>query len=89
VRTQRPASAVGRGLRGGIVTTSIPALAEHRRGRAGELPGPIPDQDPGLPGMITEVHQQVPRLLHRPCAAGICHAENVHVAAAGCQDEGT
>jgi hypothetical protein len=82
-----PAPAGGCGLRGGIVTTSIPALAGHRGGRAGELPGPVPDQDPGLPGLITEVHPQVPRLLHRPCAAAICHAENVRVAAAGFQDE--
>ena len=39
---------------------------QHRIECLGELPGPVPDQEPEPTGALPQVHQQVPGLLHRP-----------------------
>jgi hypothetical protein len=56
---------------------------QHGVEPGGELPGPVPDEEPEPGGVLAEVHQQVPRLLHGPCAVRVRgHAEDMHVAGA-------
>jgi hypothetical protein len=56
--------------------------------RLGELPGPVPDQEPEARGAITQIHQQVADLLDSPRAVRVrCDPEDVHVAAADLDDE--
>jgi hypothetical protein len=43
-----------------------PGTSQHRIERAGELTGPVPDQEPKPRGAITQIHQQVADLLHGP-----------------------
>ena len=47
-------------------TAWIPASAQDRVKRRGELPGPVTDQEPEVCGAITQIHQQVADLLHGP-----------------------
>ncbi len=56
---------------------------ERRVGHRGELPGPVANQEPEVRGAVTEVHQEIADLLHRPRPARVGgHPEDVHVAAA-------
>src|SRR5215472_18005727 len=48
-----------------------PRVGENRVECGGELPGPVPDQEPEPAGVRPQVHQQVPRLLHRPRAVRV------------------
>jgi hypothetical protein len=67
-----------------------PRTGEHRVEGGGELPCAIPDQEPEVADTLAEVHQQIPRLLHRPRAIRIGRdPENVNVAAADFDDEET
>jgi hypothetical protein len=54
---------------------------QHCVERFGELPGPVPDQEPEAGGAITQIHQEVADLLHGPGTVRVRgHAEDVHVA---------
>ena len=54
----------------------------------GELPGPVADQEPEVRGPITEIHQEITDLLHRPRPVRVRgDPENVHVAAVHLYDE--
>jgi hypothetical protein len=54
----------------------------------GELPGPVADQEPEVRGAITEVHQEIADLLCGPRTVWVSgDGEDVHVAAAGFDDE--
>jgi hypothetical protein len=56
--------------------------------RRGELPGPVPDWEPGTRGAVTQVHQEVADLLHGPRPVRVRgDAEDVHVTAAHLDDE--
>jgi len=48
------------------LTAWIPASARTASNDAGELPGPVPDQEPEVRGAITQIRQQVADLLHGP-----------------------
>jgi len=82
------AYAFARGLRGGIFTASTPGAGQERIEGRGELPGPVPDQESEVHGAITQVHHEVPDLLHGPGPdrAGR-DSGHVHVAAAYLHDE--
>jgi hypothetical protein len=59
------------------------AGGQHRVECLGELPGPVPDQEPERGGTLFQVHQQVPRLLYRPCAVRVpSHSQDMDMAAA-------
>ena len=65
-----------------------PGASQHRIERAGELPGPVPDQEPEPRGAIAQIHQQVADLLHGPRPVRIRgDPEDVHVARADLHDE--
>lgn len=65
-----------------------PGAYQHRVKRLGELPGPVPDQEPEPGGALPQVHQQIPCLLHRPRPVGVCgHAQNADVAGADLDHE--
>ena len=62
-------------------TTSIPRW--HRVECLSELPGLVPDQEPESGSPLPQVHQQVPRLLHRPRAVRVRgHAEDIYISGA-------
>ena len=61
---------------------------QDRVERAGELPGPVPDQEPEVRGAITQIHQQVADLLHGPRPVRVRgDTEDVHVTRADLYDE--
>jgi hypothetical protein len=66
VSTNLSADAFAGGLRGGIVTASMPAPARAASNGRGELPGPVADQEPECRGRLTGVHQEVADLLQGP-----------------------
>lgn len=47
------------------------SLSQDRVKRGGELPGPVPDQEPEVCSPVTQVHQQVAELLCGPRAVRI------------------
>ena len=47
-----------------------PRPGQHRVKRLGELPGPVPDQEPEPDGPLSQIHQQIPGLLHGPRPSG-------------------
>ena len=52
VNTRRSAKQFARGQRGGIFTTSMPAIAKHGVERGRELSGAVADQEPELGGAL-------------------------------------
>ena len=55
---------------------------------AGELPGPVADQEPEVGGPVAEVHQEIADLLGGPRPIRVCgDPEDVHVAGAGLDHE--
>ena len=57
-----------------------PGAGKHRVERLGELPGPITDQEPEVRCAITQIHQQIPCLLHGPGTVRVRgHAQDVDV----------
>jgi hypothetical protein len=56
--------------------------------RRGELRGPVANQEAEVRSAVTEVHQEIPDLLHRPWPVRIRgHPEDVHVATANLHHE--
>jgi hypothetical protein len=75
------------GLRGGIFTALMPALARTGVEGSGELAGPVADQEPELCGAVTEVHQEIPDLLCSPRPVRLCgDPEDVHASALDLDD---
>jgi hypothetical protein len=66
VSTNRSAQAFARGLRGGILTAAMPALAKTASEGHGALPGPVAEQEPEARGAPAEVHQKIADLLGGP-----------------------
>jgi hypothetical protein len=65
-----------------------PGISQGCVKRRGELPGPVPDQEPEVRGAIPQIHQQVADLLHSPWTVRVRgDPEDVHAAAADLQDE--
>jgi hypothetical protein len=61
---------------------------QDRVERRAELPGPVPDQEPEPAGGFAQVHQQVPRLLHRPRPIRVRrHAQDMDMAGADLEHE--
>jgi hypothetical protein len=61
---------------------------QDRVERRGELPGPVPHQEPETGGAITQIHQQIADLLHGPRTVRVrSDTENVHVTGADLHDE--
>ena len=83
VNTRRSAKQFARGLRGGILTTSMPAPRQDRVERRRELPGAIAHEEPEPGGVLAEVHQQIAGLLGGPGPVGMRgHAQDVQGAVA-------
>jgi len=56
-------------------------IGQHRIERAGELPGPVADQEPEAGGAVAQVRQQVADLLHSPGPVRVRgDTGNVHIA---------
>jgi len=63
-------------------------IGQDRVERRGELPGPVPDQEPEACGTITQIHQQVADLLCGPRPVRVRgDTENVDVSATDLHDE--
>jgi len=59
-----------------------PGATEYRVEGTGELPGPIPDEKTESVCEVSEVHQQIPRLLDGPWAVGVGgRSQNVDITA--------
>jgi hypothetical protein len=62
--------------------------AEDRVERAGELPGPVADQEAEAGGILTEIHQEITGLLGGPRPIGMRgDPQDVHVPALNLDDE--
>ncbi len=59
-----------RGLRGGILTTSLSASARTALNDVVNCPGPIAAQEPEAGGSVTQVHREVADLLGGPRPSG-------------------
>ncbi len=65
-----------------------PRAGEYRVECAGELPGPVPDQETEPGGALFQVHQRVPGLLYCPRAVRMRgHAQDMHMTSADLEDE--
>ena len=56
--------------------------------RYGELPCPVADQEPEIPGAIAEIHQEIPDLLRGPRPVRVRgHSQNMHIPGADLDHE--
>jgi hypothetical protein len=65
-----------------------PGTGQHSVEHLGELPGPVPDQEPEPAGALSQAHQQVPGLLHGPRAIRVrAHTQDMDMAGADLDHE--
>jgi hypothetical protein len=71
-----------------IIATIKPSMKYANLCMSMCLVGPVADQEPEPVGALPQVHQQVPRLLHRPRPVRVRgHAQDMHLAGANFDDK--